>query len=57
MRCEKVISVRQVLLEPIILNGAKQILDCSSKACNEAVRGNMSLDTLQSCRDRVKMKW
>ena len=40
-------------LESIILDGAKQILGCSSKTCNEAVRG----DTLQSRRDRAKLKW
>ena len=44
-------------LESIILNGAKQILGCSSETCNEAVRGDMGLDTLQSCRDRAKLKW
>ena len=44
-------------LESIILDGAKQILGCSSKTCNEAVRGDMGLDTLQSCRDRAKLKW
>ena len=29
----------------------------SSKTCNEAVRGDMGLDTLQSRRDRAKLKW
>ena len=43
-------------LESIILNGAKRILGCSSKTCNEAVRGDMGLDTLQSRRDRAKLK-
>ena len=43
--------------ESIILNGAKRILGCSSKTCNEAVRGDMCLDTLQNCRDRAKLKW
>ena len=32
------------------------ILD-SSKTCNEAVRGDMGLETLQSRRDRAKLKW
>ena len=50
------IRVRQVLLESKILDGAKQILGCS-KTCNEAVRGDMGLDTLQSRRDRAKLKW
>ena len=44
-------------LESIILDGAKRILGCSSKTCNEAVRGDMGLDTLQSRRDRAKLKW
>ena len=44
-------------LESIILDGAKGILGCSSKTCNEAVRGDMGLDTLQSRRDRAKLKW
>ena len=44
-------------LESIIFDGAKRILGCSSKTCNEAVRGDMGLDTLQSCRDRAKLKW
>ena len=44
-------------LESIILDGAKRILGCSSKTCNEAVRGDMGLDTLQRRRDRAKLKW
>ena len=44
-------------LESIILDGAKRILGCSSKTCNKAVRGDMGLDTLQSRRDRAKLKW
>ena len=44
-------------LESIILDGAKVILGCSSKTCNEAVRGDTGLDTLQSRRDRAKLKW
>ena len=44
-------------LESIILGGAKWILGCSSKICNEAVRRDMGLDTLQSRKDRAKLKW
>ena len=44
-------------LESIILDGAKRILGYSSKTCNEAVRGDIGLDTLQSRRDRAKLKW
>ena len=36
-------------LESIILGGAKKILGCSSKTCNEAVWGDMGL---KSRRDR-----
>ena len=41
-------------LESIILGVAKRILGCSSKTCNEAVRGDMGLETLKSRRDRAK---
>ena len=44
-------------LEAIVLGGAKKILGCSSKTCNEAVRGEMGLDTLSSRGDRAKLKW
>ena len=43
-----------IALQSIILDGAKWILGCSSKTCNEVVRGDMGLDTLQSCMDRAK---
>ena len=44
-------------LESIILEGAKKILGCSSRTCNEAVRGDMGIDTLRSRRDKAKLKW
>ena len=44
-------------LESILLGGAKKILGCSSKMCNEAVWGDMGLETLKSRRDRAKLKW
>ena len=44
-------------LESVLLKGAKKILGCSSKTCNEAVRGDMGLQTLKSRRDRAKLKW
>ena len=31
VRCGKLIRVRQILWESIILDGAKRIIDCSSK--------------------------
>ena len=37
----------------IVLKGAKRILGCSSKACNEAVKGDMGLEMPKS--RRVKM--
>ena len=39
-----------------MLGGAKRILGCSSKTCNEAVRGDMGLETLQGRRDKSKLK-
>ena len=54
-KCGKVIRVRQ-LLESVILGGAKRILGCYSKTCNEAVRGDMGLETLQGGRDKFKLK-
>ena len=33
------------------------ILGCSSRTCNEAVRGDMGLETLKSRRDKTKLKW
>ena len=44
-------------LESVMLDGTKWILVCSSKTYNEAVREDMGLYTLQSCRDRAKLKW
>ena len=44
-------------LESVVLGGAKNILGCSSKTCNEAVRRDMGLETLKSCRDKAKLKW
>ena len=44
-------------VETIILGGAKMTLGCSSKTCNEAVRGDMGLDTLSSRRDTAKLTW
>ena len=43
-------------LESVILGGAKKIFGYSSKTCNEAVWGDMGLETLKSRRDRAKLK-
>ena len=43
-------------LESVMLGGAKRILGCSSKTCNEAVRGDIGLETLQGRRDKSKLK-
>ena len=43
-------------LESVMLCGAKRILGCSSKTCNEAVRGDMGLETLQGRRDKSKLR-
>ena len=39
------------------MGGGKKILGCSSKTCNEAVRGDMGLETLKSRSDKAKLKW
>ena len=39
------------------LGGAKRNLGYSSRTCNEAVRGDMGLETLKSRRDKAKLKW
>ena len=44
-------------LESVMIGGAKRILGCSSRTCNEAVRGDMGLDSLQGHRDKAKLKW
>ena len=44
-------------LESILPGVLKKILGCSSKTCNEAVRGDMGLDTLKCCRNKTKLKW
>ena len=44
-------------LEAVVLGGAKRILGCSSRTCNEAVRGDMGLESLQGRRDKAKLKW
>ena len=43
----------------VLLGGGKRILGCSSKTCtcNEAVRGDLGIDTLQGRRDKAKLKW
>ena len=44
-------------LESVMLGGAKRILGSSSKTCNEAVRGDMGLETLHGRRYKAKLKW
>ena len=44
-------------LESVLIGGAKRILGCSSRTCNEAVRGDMGLNSLQGRRDKAKLKW
>ena len=44
------------MAESVMLGGAKRILGCSSKTCNEAVIGDMGLETLQGRRDKSKLK-
>ena len=42
-------------LESVMIGGAKRILGCSSRTCNEAVRGDMGLDSLQGRKDKAKL--
>ena len=44
-------------LESVVLGGAKCILGGSSRTCNEAVKGDVGLESLQGCRDKAKLKW
>ena len=44
-------------LESVVLGGAKRIFDCSLRTCNEAVRGDMGLESLQGRGDKAKLKW
>ena len=50
-------KVQAGALESVVLGGAKHILGCSSRTCNEAVRGDMGLESLQGRRDKAKLKW
>ena len=43
-------------LESVVIGGAKRVVGCSSRTCNEAVRGDMGLDSLQGRRDTAKLK-
>ena len=44
-------------LESIMLGGAKYVLGCSSKTCNEAVWGDMGLKVFQGRCDKRKLRW
>ena len=44
-------------LESVLLGGGKWVFGCSSKTCNEAVWGDLGIDTLQGRRDKAKLKW
>ena len=51
MRCGKAVS-----LESIILDGPKRMLGCSSKTCNEAVRGDMGLRRIHMNPDSIRIE-
>ena len=40
-------KVQAAVLESVMIGGAKRILRCSLRTCNEAVRGDMGLDSLE----------
>ena len=50
-------TAQAAALESVVLGGAKCILCCSSRTCNEAVRGDIGLESLNGCRDKAKLKW
>ena len=41
----------------IVVWKVAHLRSCSSKACNEVVRGDMGIDTLRSRKDKAKLKW
>ena len=43
-------------LESVVLGGAIHILGCSSRTCNEAVRGDMGLESLQGRKDKAQVE-
>ena len=45
-------KTQAAVFESVMPGGAKHILGCSSKTCNEAVRRDMGLDTLPGRRDK-----
>ena len=55
MKYGNVIRGRPMLWSLLYWGGAKKLLGCSSRTCNEAVRGDMSIDTLRSHRDKAKL--
>ena len=40
-----------------MFGGAKSFLGCLSRTCNEAVRGDMGLESFEGHRDKAKLKW
>ena len=59
VKCGNVIKSQASSLKSLILDGAKRILGFSSSSavCNEAVRGDMGLGTLQSRSNIATLKW
>ena len=49
-------KAQSAALESVMIGGTKRILGCSSRTCNEVVRGDMGLDSLQGRRDKAKLK-
>ena len=44
-------------LESVVLGAAKRNFGCSSRTFNEAVRGDMGLESLRGHRDKAKLNW
>ena len=46
-----------MVVSRVRVSNDKRILGCSSRTRNEAVSGDMGLDSLQGRRDKAKLKW
>ena len=55
MKYGNVIRGRPMHWSLLLLGGAKKILGCSSRTCNETVRGGMGMDTLRSRSVKAKL--
>ena len=50
-------KTQDAAFESVVLGGANRSFCCTSRTRNEAIRGDMRLDSSQGCKDKVKLKW